>query len=59
MVFGGSGSFILQNSRAGVASVRKGITGVQGRVGRGNLMTCRRRVSVGGELLERADHQAE
>ena len=32
VVFGGSGSFILANSCAGVASVRKAITGVQGRM---------------------------
>ena len=32
VVFGGSGSFILTNSCAGVASVRKAITGVQGRI---------------------------
>ena len=31
VVFDGSGSFILPNSCAGVASVRKAITGVQGR----------------------------
>ena len=32
VVFDGCGSFILQNSCAGVASVRKAITGVQGRI---------------------------
>ena len=32
MVFDGSGSFILPNSCAGVAPVRKAITGVQGRI---------------------------
>ena len=32
VVFDGSGSFILPNSCAGVASVRKAITGVQGRI---------------------------
>ena len=32
VVFDGSGSFILANSWAGVASVSKAITGVQGRV---------------------------
>ena len=31
VVFDGRGSFILPNSCAGVASVRKAITGVQGR----------------------------
>ena len=31
VVFDGSGSFLLPNSCAGVASVRKAITGVQGR----------------------------
>ena len=68
MVFDGSGSFILLSSCARVASVRKAVTGVQGRIplhakkwslfcGRGNQMACRRRVSVGGELLEMAEHQ--
>ena len=67
MVFEGSGSFILPNSCAGVASVRKAITGVQGRIplhaknessscGRANLRTGRRRISVGRETLERAEH---
>ena len=32
MVFDGSGSFIMPNSCASVASVRKAITGVQGRI---------------------------
>ena len=32
VVFDGSGSFILPNSCAGVASVRKAVTGVQGRI---------------------------
>ena len=32
VVLDGSGSFILSNSCAGVASVRKAITGVQGRI---------------------------
>ena len=32
VVFDGSGSFILPNSCAGVGSVRKAITGVQGRI---------------------------
>ena len=32
VVFDGSGSFILPNSSAGVASVRKAFTGVQGRI---------------------------
>ena len=32
MVFDGSGSVILPNSCAGVASVRKAISGVQGRI---------------------------
>ena len=71
VVFGGSVSFILPNSCAGVSSVRKAITGVQGRIplhaqkmessscGRGNLRTNRRRVSVGGEPLERTEHQAK
>ena len=64
LVFDGSGSFTLPKSCAGVASVRKAITGVQGRIplhakmkylscGRGNLRTRPRRVSVGGEPLER------
>ena len=62
---------MLPNSCASVASVRKAITGVQGRIPlyakkkesssceRGNLRTGRRRISVGGEPLERAEHQAE
>ena len=69
VVFDGSASFILPNSCAGVASVRKAKTGVQGRIplrkmeysscGRGNLRIGRRRISVGGEPLERAEYQAE
>ena len=70
VVFDGSGSFILPKSCAGVASVRKAISGVQGRIplhakngclscGRGNLKTSSRRVSVGGEILEGTNHQAE
>ena len=69
VVFDGSG-FILPNSCAGVVSVRKVITGFKDACrcrrkmeylscGRGNLRTGRRRISVGGELLERAEHQAE
>ena len=61
VVFDGSGSFILPSSCAGVASVRKTITGVQGThadawekmkyssCGRGNLRTGSRRISVGGQ----------
>ena len=71
VVFDGSGSFRLPGQCAGVASVRKVITGVQGRIplhakngvclscGLGILMKLRRRISVGGEPLERAEHQAE
>ena len=66
VVFDGSGSFILPNSCAGVASVRKAITGVQGRIplhakmeylscGRGNLRTNRRRVSAIFVLRTRAE----
>ena len=54
VVFDGSGSIILPNIGAGVASVRKAITGVQERIplratngvfvlGRGNLRTGRRK----------------
>ena len=57
VIFDGSGSFILLNTCAAVASMRKAMTGVQGRIPhakmesssceRGNLKTNRRRVSVG------------
>ena len=70
VVFDGSASFILPNTWAGVASARNAITAVQGRIPlhakngvfvlrTWNLKTNRRRVSVGGEPLERAEHQAE
>ena len=66
MVFDGSGSFILPCSRAGVASVRKAITGVQGRKplhAKNGVFVLRTwepdDVSSTGEPLERAEHQAE
>ena len=71
VVFDGSGSFILPNWCAGVASVGKAITGVQGRIPLhakngvlvltdvGTLRLGRRRISDGGEPLERAEYQAE
>ena len=70
VVFDGSGSFTLTNTCAGVASVRKTITGFKDAhrcmrkmesscCERRNMKTNRRRVSVGGEPLQRAEHQAE
>ena len=67
VVFDGSGSFILRNSCAGAASVSQGFKDVSHCMqkmmysfrGRGNLRTGRRRISAGGELLERAEYQAE
>ena len=61
VVSDGSGSFILPSSCAGVASVRKAITGVQGRIPlhakngvfvlrTWSLRTGRRRISFGGVL---------
>ena len=58
-------------ARAGVASVRKAVTGFQGRIplhAKNEVfvlqtwepdVTCRRRVSVGGEPLERTEHLFE
>ena len=70
VVFDGSGSFILPAQCAGVASVRRLSQGFKGAsrcmrkmeclsCGRGNLRKLRRRISVGGEPLERAEHQDE
>ena len=70
VVFDGIASFILPNSCAGVASVRKAITGIQGSIPlhakngvfvlrTWNLRTNRRRVSIGGEPLEKPERQAE
>ena len=47
VVFDGSGSFILPNSCAGVASVRKAITGVQGRIPLHAKKWCVRLADVG------------
>ena len=71
VVFDESGSFILPGQCVGVTSVREATTGVQGRIslhakkmeclscGPGSLKKLRRRVSVRGEPLERAEHPAE
>ena len=62
VVFDGSGSFFLQSSCAGVASVRKAVRGVQGRFplhAKWSLRHANVGVSVGGERLERVEHQAE
>ena len=64
VVFDGSGSFILPNSCAGGTSVRKAITRVQGRIplhAKNGVFVLRtwEPEDVGGELLERAEHQAD
>ena len=70
VVFDASGSVVLPGQNAGVASVRKAITKIQGRIAlhaNNGVFVLRtwepedrpRRISVGGEPLERAGHQAE
>ena len=70
VVFDGSGSFILTNMCAGVASVRKATTGVQGRIplhAKNEVFVLRTwesedKPSTGFSrrgALERAEHQAE
>ena len=71
VVFDGDGSFMLPGSCAGVASVRKAVTGVRGRIplhcekwsvcladmGTGGYVVDG--VSAGEDSPERAEHQAE
>ena len=70
MLFHGERIFDTARPYDGVAYVRKAVTGVQGRTalyakmeclscGHCNLKKLRRRNSVGGQPLERAEHQVE